>query len=504
MENCNIIVGPPGTGKTTKLLSIVETLLTEGTEARDICFVAFTRKAASEAKHRAMEKFALLPDDLPWWSTLHSFAFRQLGINKNEVMGVKDYLAMAHRLGLYLTVKGIGEDGTISGLSKGDRLFFMEGQARATMTDLKAYWEARPDEDIYWYELEQVANTILKYKQIHSKLDFTDIIDKFVREGMVPDFSTLVVDEAQDLSPLQWRMVEKLAGNTKQVYIAGDDDQAIFRWAGADVEKFIGLDGFRIVLPQSYRVPKKVQEMADRVIGRIHNRIDKNWRPRSEEGEVHYVTDVEQVDMSKGTWLLLGRNSYVLEKYNEYCMRMGYVFDSSIGSPIRATSRRAIRYWETISQGGMITIENAKVMYDLMATRERVAYGMKRKLDAAAENFTVSFADLNRDFGLVAQARMTWDVALDKMPQEEREYFKAAMARGEQLTAEPRIRISTIHSVKGGEADHVVLQTDMAQRTFAEYQANPDDEHRVWYVGITRARQSLHIVQPQTDRAYEL
>jgi superfamily I DNA/RNA helicase len=143
-------------------------------------------------------------------------------------------------------------------------------------------------------------------------------------------------------------------------------------------------------------------------------------------------------------------------------------------------------------------------MYELMSTRERVAYGMKAKLNKAPENLQVSFADLNKDFGLVAQPRFTWDVALDKMPDEEKQYFLAALRRGEKLASEPRIRISTIHSVKGGEADHVVLSTDMAQRTFNEYEANPDDEHRVWYVGITRARQSLHIIQPQTDRAYDI
>ena len=47
-----------------------------------------------------------------------------------------------------------------------------------------------------------------------------------------------MVDEAQDLTPLQWDMVVKIAKGVDRVYIAGDDDQAIYEWNGADVKHF--------------------------------------------------------------------------------------------------------------------------------------------------------------------------------------------------------------------------------------------------------------------------
>lgn len=498
----NLIIGPPGTGKTTKCLAIVEEAIQYKISTKEIAFVAFTRKAANEARGRAQEKFRLSGDELPWFRTLHSLAFQQLGVSKNEVMGIKDYLSIAQTLGLYLTIKGIAEDGTVSGLSKGDRLFFMENQARTLMQPLKDYWSERPDEDINWHELEQVQNTIRQYKEVNGKSDFTDIINQFVDHGVVPKIKVAVIDEAQDLSPLQWRMVERLAKDVNQVYIAGDDDQAIFRWAGADVEKFISLPGYRTVLPQSYRVPVKVQEVANRVISRVSHRIAKDWKPRDEEGEVHYLTGVDQVSMDEGTWLLLARNTFLLEAYNDYCIQMGYIFDSSIGSPIQPRSREAIRLWDMLRRGEQITIDQARTVYEQMSVRERIAYGAKSKLDRAQENVLVSHSDLVRDFGLLTNKE--WPVAFDRMQSREREYFLAAIKRGEKLTREPRIRVSTIHSVKGGEADHVVLQTDMAARTYAEYQVNADDEHRVWYVAVTRAKQALYIIQPQTDRSYDI
>ena len=67
----------------------------------------------------------------------------------------------------------------------------------------------------------------------------------------------MFIDEAQDLSLLQWEMVRKIWSRAEKTYIAGDDDQAIFKWAGADVDHFIALkeevDDIQ-TLDQSYRI----------------------------------------------------------------------------------------------------------------------------------------------------------------------------------------------------------------------------------------------------------
>lgn len=497
----NIIIGPPGTGKTTKLLSIVKQLLKNGQSPSRICFVAFTRKAAHEAKHRAMEGLGLSSDSLPWFRTLHSLAFQQVGATKQEVMGVQDYLNIAGKLGLSLTIKGISEDGSFTGLSKGDRLLFMAAQARTLLMPLRDYWASRPGEDIYWYELEQVANTVEEYKRVNGKRDFTDIIIEFNERGTLPILDTLIVDEAQDLSPLQWDMVDKLGQETSATYIAGDDDQAIFKWAGADVDKFIALSGFQVVLPRSYRVPKKVQEVANRVITRCGNRIAKEWEPRAEDGIVEAITSLDQVDMSKGSWLLLGRNAFLLEQFTQHCLREGYIFDAH-NSPVKARSRQAILLWESLLRGDEISVEHANLVYEFMSTRNKIVYGSKKKLERVIANGRITHGELAKDFGLLTSE--PWDKALDKLPIEERQYFLAAIAKGEKLTHEPRIKVSTIHSVKGGEADNVVLCPDMAYRTFQEYQENPDDEHRVWYVAVTRARNGLYLLEPTTNYYYAI
>lgn len=93
----------------------------------------------------------------------------------------------------------------------------------------------------------------------------------------------------------------------------------------------------------------------------------------------------------------------------------------------------------------------------------------------------------------------TWFNVLTKIPEVKRMYIRELLSREEVINGDPRIKISTIHAVKGGEADNVVLITDVGTKVYDKYMRNPDPEHRVFYVGATRARETLHIMEPTTN-----
>ena len=87
-----IILGPPGTGKTTTLLNLVDEFIQDGIRPKQIGYFSFTKKAANEAADRAAEKFGLdKENDLPFFRTLHSYAFNQLGMSKEKMMKTEDY-----------------------------------------------------------------------------------------------------------------------------------------------------------------------------------------------------------------------------------------------------------------------------------------------------------------------------------------------------------------------------------------------------------------------------
>ena len=98
-----------------------------------------------------------------------------------------------------------------------------------------------------------------------------------------------------------------------------------------------------------------------------------------------------------------------------------------------------------------------------------------------------------------------WFEAFDDAKTRDVSYLRKMRKNGEQLNKPPRINLSTIHGAKGGEAQNVVLLTDLSRNTLKAYEKNPDDENRLFYVGATRTKEHLHIVEPKKkDRGYEI
>lgn len=169
------------------------------------------------------------------------------------------------------------EEGAVFGLSKGDQMLFMENIARNKKVSVREQWE-QANLDIPWNHVKWFCVGLEKYKEERFLKDYTDMLYLFLKEKSKPTLDVLIVDEAQDLSKLQWDCIRKLSQGVKNIHIAGDDDQAIYQWAGADVDTFIQLEGEVTVLENSYRIPRKVHEVAQGILNRIPT---KNRRVKS-------------------------------------------------------------------------------------------------------------------------------------------------------------------------------------------------------------------------------
>ena len=322
------VVGPPGTGKTRRLLNEVQRYVNKGVPLKRIGYFAFTRKAAGEARDRFLKiKTELTKKDIKYFQTLHSLAFNRLGLKEENVMQDLNYKAIGDTCGIQIKYASY-ETNNWNGIFSSDSEYLgLINLARVKQISVLEQLDLNEHlSKIERDKLENIASEIDSYKKTYNLIDFTDMIQKFLDVDDTPEFDVIFVDEAQDLSLIQWAMINKIEKDTGcDVWVAGDDDQAIFGWAGADVDSFINYDAEEIPLTKSERVPSIIQQTALDVINRIQdNRIDKEYFPKSETGEILERYKLSDIDMSTGDWLILTRTKSLLKPIPAYLKRKVY------------------------------------------------------------------------------------------------------------------------------------------------------------------------------------
>lgn len=493
-----LVLGGPGCGKTTELLRIIDSFLAKGVKPQRIGYVTFTRKAAYEGLERAQEKFDLSEDDLPYFRTLHSLAFKQLGLQPESVIDDALMKQFASYAGLVLSDGAEKADDVGLGFAlrtDDDRALAAIALARLTEKPLSHVCE---DLTVSFRHANSIARTYAEFKEERAVVDFTDMLEEYALENApTPDLDVLIVDEAQDLCRIQWRIVERLAARADHVFIAGDDDQAIYEWAGADVEYFLSIKGKQRVLPISYRLNQNVFDVCQSIVHRINHRFPKKWKPSKPGGLVERVVGIEDVNLTDGSWYLLARNAFLLRRAKGFLRQQGFPYIDGHQSSVNNDEVRAVLYWEKLRRGDAIPGPEVTKVY------QRLRPGMVRRgfKKTHFDGGEYTLPELMADYGLEAVG--DWMHVLSLTPRQ-LDYIREIKRRGESLVKKPRITLSTVHGVKGGEADHVLLMTDVSGATYDHFLRTPDAEARVFYVGASRARESLHIVNPTTTKAYPI
>lgn len=497
------LYGPPGTGKTRQLLRVVEKALQSGIPPERIAYITFTVRGRREALNRANETLGLNAEQLEYFRTLHSIAYRQLGATRESLITRVDQLqGFAELMGLDFPTKfkttvddevPYNYDDTIEG---GQMLSFDHYTRQMLMTPRVAWksWPGAQDMDVAL--AERFSRSYEMWKLQQGLMDFTDLLE-FPLEPL--DVDVVIVDEAQDLSPLQWRLLERIASKATRIYVAGDDDQAIYQWAGASPESFIAfpVDDER-VLKQSYRVPQAVQRVAERVINPIRTRKSKLWHARDEAGAVKYhgdISGVMEVLRDETETLVLFRTHSVGTEI-EYDLRnngVPYAYaDESLPNAFNWVS--SIYAWERLrKQDRVVLTAHILELIRAMSIPRAERKLLVQRVVAYEEAHAWTREDA-ADIGL--NLDLSWNMVFEKIPRYDLEYIRAIIRhRGSRsLISQPRVRISTIHAAKGAQADHVVLYTHMTGKVREAMEDNPDPERRVFYVGVTRARQKLSVI----------
>ena len=474
--------GPPGTGKTYRLISRARAYVRKyKLPLNRIGYFAFTKKAADEAKNR----MPFEDKKLTYFRTLHSLAFECLAMNKEDIMQPYHYEELGKSLNLQIKFYDRYNKDKSFYLGFENPYFQIIQRAFNKCIDLKEEFnlEEHDPKHINWTTLNHINKNLINYKDKKEKFEFNDMIYMLINKPeKIPEFDVIFIDEAQDLSPLQWKLFDILKTKTKDMYLAGDDDQAIFAWAGADVNRFIKEPAKEKVLIYSKRISRTVQEQSKIAIGNISGvKKNKKYYPRDYEGLCEEIYNLNEIDLTKGKWLILARTVSKLLKIEDILKEKGLYFERNKGKSITVSLYKAVKNYERWRKGEELTEEETN---DIKGYIGNVKWNKK-------ENWFSAFA------------------LTDKDEEEEKEYLVRLFENKEDLESKARIWVSTIHAIKGGEQDNLILCTDLGDKIIKSMNRSDDkadEEHRVWYVAYTRARNNLYTFKlaNKTRKAYPI
>lgn len=509
-----ILWGPPGTGKTTALMTLLDAHLKAGAPSHQIMVATFTRNARKEVKDRLATRFGLLDSELPWVRTIHSSAYRLLELGGEKVMGPRSLeefsLDSGYELRGQLAQRNVDDPfGTQSVETFGDWCYIAEELRRARrLTYGQAERYFRPPGIASGWDAAAAEAFSIAYdgwKRAHYLLDFSDMLEQIIDNQIRPDIHWMFVDEAQDLTPLQWEVIDVWAQGLTRQFVFGDDDQAIFAFAGADPKALWARPGHQLVLSHSYRLRANIHAEANLIIRKTRERVIKEFEPHAEGGVVREEWGWDLIDYrQEGTWLLLGRNRVFLEDARKQLRDSGIPFadrTSAAGLPDPNGMRgRALSALLELHEGRLLT---QRSLIRQLRDQVRPALWPDDRIGPGLVWGVLDLVEAGADPKLVNLIASDPLSALKGSVDDRAYLHKVWKSWGlEALRARPRIELATIHGVKGEEADHVVVSTAMTRRTHDDYSMDPDAEHRVFYVAATRAKQTLTWLQGQSRTFY--
>ncbi|CQR51176.1 MULTISPECIES: UvrD-helicase domain-containing protein [Haloferax] len=565
------LFGGPGSGKTTALLDKVEEILEQdGVTIRDILVVSYTRAAAAEVRDRLAERLDINPRSLKGnVSTMHAKAYELLSLSRNDVVGESDKQEFCEDYGIEFEDEygGAGRR-TARSTTIGNKIIATSQWLQRTRRDVSDWYDVPfqwnveevrlpPEVDPNAQEgnkytptwpsdddridIPEAIRAWRAYKGEHGLVGFADMLERVKQRALVPNVDYLVIDEFQDITTLQYDVYEEWKPHMRGVLIAGDDDQVVYAWQGADPNLLLDAERDEdVVLPNSYRLPSNVLNVVNREIRHIDKRQEKDLKPRKEGGAVEAVESPSMLELARnvrytvekdeGTVMVLFRARYQMFQFIDEFLPSGIPF-STLTDQRMWTDRltQYVRAVEALDAEEPVDGLEARRLADML---QDSAFGTNdrddlfdaiddRQEEVGVDDITnIEFTPKEiKNFAPFAPDSSSASDMVRKVTSFQRKSVDAYFGGDYEGMDPSRVRVGTIHSAKGREADHVFMATDLTEKVVEQMAASvsdeeleargieeftsttspvpliTDNERRVFYVGMSRARERLIVLE---------
>jgi DNA helicase II / ATP-dependent DNA helicase PcrA len=537
------VIGGAGTGKTRLILDEMTKAREElGLSPEECGFATLTRNGRRVMASRAAEGWGCSEESLTkhgYFRTAHSTAMRQLGIKPDQILDSEDASIewVSAKLGADLKTERT-ETGEIILAARTQESVAAAlalsawNLSRSTLTSLYDILERVREAGGITPPAEAAVQFISRYesaKRLEGRVDFNDLLGRFAGigfhveghiettpEGVPPEsVRAMYIDEAQDASALVDRVCRRLAQgpNVERCLITGDMFQAIFGFGGSDYRHFMDWDAEQSIMPQSYRCPQVIMDLGERCLSEMHEGYwPRNIAPASHDGEVEQAGAAEDaidaIDLNEST-LIIARCNYTLPAYEKHLHSRDIPFCRLNEDPSESLAGfNALWQLQHIKEINHDQWQSAIQLFPVKCPEagQLLVHGEK---EAWKEGRHVFHWDLIWHKNLeqigctptLANAIRSgeWlDFVVAKYWSLGNRWLASARRHGPELATNPKVRTATIHAAKGAEGDAVILATETSKKIERSKLLVPerhDEECRVAYVAVTRARKRLIVVR---------
>ena len=494
------IFGPPGTGKTNYLISRVLHLRDElNINPRDICYITFTNKGIDEVRGRL--GVTKKTEGYESFATIHGLCNRYIKGEGSKLIGISDFE--------YWASKERGDVKREYG-SDLDNNFIIQvyNLKRVANLPLTEAFTRLNERNYKWKHVEYYVESWEKYKENNKLHDFTDQILFALQANRFQKYKAVFLDEAQDSAWCQWEVIKRLTdkGSVDYLYLAGDDDQAIFDWNGGEVKHF--LNAYKNVceavhLEKSHRLTQQHISFANIISNRIKQREEKHYvSAREEQGEIFYTDQFVTIPLDNDeSWTIMVTGARIMDEAKELLIKRRVWFK-------QITARGYVHY-----PVGTKILSALKCYFDLQKNK----YVSKSDLLnyrtlVKPPNFKPKqWEGLDQDQlynGTALEEMFDFDFEVDwkihfsdiKNPewQRKRRYIIDCVEKKVDIFSKyPKIELSTIHGMKGGEDVNTVIFGNMEMPFHKKYISQNNSERdaivRMFYVACTRSKKNMYV-----------